>query len=199
MDQHSNLAFVGGAKITGLPVASAAGEAVAFEQLQAVLDGFAPKDNVRVASQVNVNLASPGASIDGIALSAGDRVLIRVQTTATENGIYAWNGAAVAMTRTSDADNFSELESATVTVDEGTSAGITYRQSGVNGVIGTNNIVWVQNGASAGAATETVSGTAVQVPGENVLLTAMEAWRCNNATALAVGLDIVSDYIETDN
>lgn len=48
-------------------------------------------------------------------------------------------------------------------------------------------------------ASGTLSGTAVEVPGEDVLLTAMEAWRCNNATALAVGLDIIGDYIETDN
>lgn len=158
MEQRSNVAFTGGAKITGLPAASAAGEAVAYEQLQALLDGFAPKDNARVAGQVNVNTASPGASIDGIALSAGDRVLLFNQSSALENGIWQWNGAAVAMARTSDADSFAELESAKITVDEGTSAGLTYRQTQVNGVIGSNNIVWVQDGAAAGAASETISG-----------------------------------------
>lgn len=160
MDQRSNLIFVGGAKITGLPQGAAAGEPATYDQLQAVIDGLAPKDNVRVAAQVNTNTASPGANINGIAMVVGDRVLLFNQTSALENGIWQWNGAAVAMTRTTDADNFAELESAKTTVDEGTSAGLTYRQTQVNGVIGTNNIVWVQDGSTAGAATETVSGIA---------------------------------------
>lgn len=158
MDYHANVNFVGGAKISGLPAASANGEAVAFEQLQALLDGLAPKDNVRVAGQVNVNLVAPGAALNGITMSVGDRFLAFNQTDAIENGIYQWNGAAVPSTRTTDASTFDELESAKVTVDEGTSAGMTYRQTQVNGVIGTNNIVWVQDGSTAGQATTTVSG-----------------------------------------
>ncbi len=39
----------------------------------------------------------------------------------------------------------------------------------------------------------------VVVPASTTLLTYLQAWRTNNATALAVGLDIMSDYIETDN
>jgi hypothetical protein len=39
----------------------------------------------------------------------------------------------------------------------------------------------------------------VQLPAPTTLLTYHKAWRTNNTTALAVGLDIISDYIETDN
>lgn len=67
------------------------------------------KKDVRVASTVNVNVASPGASIDGVALSASDRVLLKNQTTASQNGLYQWNGAAVAMSRTTDADATSDF------------------------------------------------------------------------------------------
>lgn len=42
-----------------------------------------------------------------------------------------------------------------------------------------------------------VSGT--DIPSPTTLLTYQQAWRTNNATAKAVGLDIMSDYIETDN
>ena len=38
----------------------------------------------------------------------------------------------------------------------------------------------------------------VALPANTTLLTYCQAWRSNNATALAVGLDIMSDYIETD-
>lgn len=38
----------------------------------------------------------------------------------------------------------------------------------------------------------------VALPSTTTLLTYLQAWRSNNATAAAVGLDIMSDYIETD-
>jgi hypothetical protein len=85
---------------------------------------------VRVATQsANVNLASPGANIDGIALAANDRILVNAQTNPVQNGIYIWNGAATAMTRATDADAASELAGALVLVREGTDAGRTFRQT----------------------------------------------------------------------
>lgn len=141
--------------------ATATGEVVTFEQLNAAIEGIAWKDNVRVASTVNVTVASPGSSIDGISLSAGDRVLLKNQTTQSENGLYIWNGAATPMTRTLDASTFDELESAVVTVDEGTTnGGTTWRQTQVNGVIGTNNVIWTGFIAGAAAASESAAGVA---------------------------------------
>jgi len=160
MDVRSNLAFSGGAKVTGLPASTAAGEPVVHEQLQSAINGLAWKDNCRVATQANVSIASPGATIDGITMVTGDRVLARVQTTTSENGIYIWNGAATPMTRAADADAYDELESAVVTVDEGTSAGATFRQSGVNGTIGSTAVTWTSFGTSAPAASETTAGVA---------------------------------------
>ncbi|MEJ0072553.1 MAG: hypothetical protein WDN27_00430 [Candidatus Saccharibacteria bacterium] len=49
-------------------------------------------------------------------------------------------------------------------------------------------------------ATGTLTGTAgTDVPDPSTLLSYQRIWRTNNATALAVAYDIVSDYIETDN
>jgi hypothetical protein len=157
---YTNINFNGGAKITGLPAGAATGEAVTFEQLNASIEGIAWKDSVRVAAPTNVNLAAPGATLDGITMVAGDRFLAPNQTTVTQNGIYVWNGAAVAATRSFDATTFSDLEGAVVTIEEGTSAGATYRQTQVNGVIGTNNVVWTSFGGSAPAASETTAGIA---------------------------------------
>lgn len=140
---------------------TATGDLVTYEQLNAAIEGIAWKDNVRFASTVNITVASPGSSFDGGTATAGDRILLKNQTSVPENGIYVWNGAATPMTRTADANVFDELESAVVTVDEGTSnAGTTWRQTQVNGVIGTNNIVWQAFGTSAPAATQTVAGIA---------------------------------------
>ena len=48
-------------------------------------------------------------------------------------------------------------------------------------------------------ATGTLNGTAGTVlPSSSTLLSYHWSWRCNNATALKVGFDIMSDYIETD-
>lgn len=49
---------------------------------------------------------------------------------------------------------------------------------------------------ATGTLTAAVSGT--QLPAPTTLLTYMNAWRSNNATALAVSLEIFSDYIETE-
>ena len=157
---HITHNYVGGAKITGLPAGSATGEPVTYEQFNSGIEGLNWKDSVRVKTTGNLNLASPGATIDGITMATGDRFLAGSQTSQPENGIYIWNGAASAATRSLDASTFDELEAATVTVEEGTSAGTTWRQTQVNGVIGTNNVVWTAFGTSASPASETVSGIA---------------------------------------
>lgn len=60
------------------------------------------EDAVRCATTTNLTLTAPGAIIDGVTLVAGDRVLVKDQTSTVDNGIYVWNGAAVAMTRSAD-------------------------------------------------------------------------------------------------
>ena len=45
----------------------------------------------------------------------------------------------------------------------------------------------------------TAATAGLQLPLNTTLLSYHKAWRTNNATALAVALDVVSDYIETDN
>lgn len=155
---YTDLDFSGGAKLTGLPASTAAGEAVTHEQLAAAIEGVAWKDDVRVSTQGNINLSSPGSSIDGVTMATSDRVLVRAQSTPAQNGIYIWNGAAVAMTRSADASTFNELESAIVPVSEGTDAGTAWRQTQVNGTIDSSNVVFTDYGSATPAASETVAG-----------------------------------------
>lgn len=146
------------ARITNLPSPSAAGDAATKGYVDSAIEGLSWKDSVRVATTANLNLASPGASVDGVTLAANDRVLVKNQTTASQNGIYIFNGSAVPLTRSSDANTADELEQAVVTVEEGTSAGATFRQTAVNFVIDTGAVTWVNFGTSAPAASETVPG-----------------------------------------
>ena len=147
-------------KVVNLPTPSASGDAVNKSYVDSLVEGLAWKDSCRVATQSTLNLASPGATIDGITMASQDRVLVRSQTAAADNGIYVWNGASSAMTRSLDASTFPELEQAITTVEEGTSAGAVYRQDQVNGTLGTSSINWVSFGTSAPAASESTAGIA---------------------------------------
>jgi hypothetical protein len=147
-------------KVVNLPTPSSSGDAAPKSYVDSLVEGLAWKDSCRVATQSNLNLSSPGATIDGITMASQDRVLVRAQSTASENGIYVWNGSSTAMTRSLDASTFPELEQAVTTVEEGTSAGTTYRQDQVNGTIGSSTITWVTFGTAAPAASETTAGVA---------------------------------------
>lgn len=151
LDANSN-------RINNLGAPLSDSDAARLSDIKSAVEGIAWKDNCRVASQVNVTLSGPGASIDGITLTNGDRVLIRAQTLALENGVYIFNGSASPMTRAPDASSADELENAVTTIDEGTSAGSTYRQSAVNFVLGVNDVVFASFGTSAPDASETVKG-----------------------------------------
>lgn len=146
--------------IINLPNAVNPQSPATLAQVNALVEGLAWKDNVVVATQANINLAAPGATVDGITMVAGDRFLARAQTTQPDNGIYIWNGAAVAATRSLDGTDVPELKNAVTTVDSGTSVGVSYRQITVAGVIGTANIVWNTFGSSSAPASETVAGVA---------------------------------------
>ncbi len=72
---------------------------------------------VRVISKSNLTLSGT-QTVDGVALSATDRIAVAAQTAPAENGIYAV--AAGAWARTADADTWAELMNLTCIADEGT-------------------------------------------------------------------------------
>lgn len=147
-------------KVINVPNPSSAGDAVPKSYVDSAIEGLSWKDSVRVSTQANLNLASPGATIDGITMASQDRFLVRSQSTASQNGIYIWNGASTAATRALDASTFAELEQAVVTVEEGTDAGTTWRQTQVNGTIDSSTVTWTSFGTSSPSASETTAGIA---------------------------------------
>ena len=154
----SDFDFNNAARIVNLPDPTLAQHPATKAYVDSAVEGLAWKDSVRVASTANLTITGPGATIDGVTMSANDRVLLKDQTTASQNGLYIWNGAAVSMTRAADANTFAELEQAVVTVEEGTSAGASFRQTAVNGTIDSISVTWTSFGTSAAAATETTAG-----------------------------------------
>ena len=80
------------------------------------------KQTVLAASTANVTLASGvenGDTLDGIVLTTGDRILLKDQSAAAENGIWVV-AASGAPTRATDADSGAELVGACVSVEQGT-------------------------------------------------------------------------------
>ena len=175
--------------------------------VDAVANGLDVKASVRVATTANlagsynngngtITASSNGAiSIDGVSLSVNDRVLVKDQTTQTQNGFYkvttvGSGSAAFVLTRTPDADAASELTGGAFTfVEEGTANADNGFVLTTNGTptLGTTNITFEQfSGAgqiSAGAGL-TKTGNTIDVVGT-----------ADKITVSANALTIASTYI----
>jgi len=98
--------------------------------VDALVTGLSWKNAVRVIATTEVNVTGPSsATIDGITLANGDRVLLKGENSSLNNGIWVFNGVSAAMTRPADADTAAELQAAAVFVKEGTYANTGWLQS----------------------------------------------------------------------
>lgn len=103
---------VGSQRLTNVADPTSAQDAATRAWVLSQLDGIATsqviKGSVKVAATSNVNLASPGTTIDGITMSNGDLFLATGQTTGSQNGPYVYNGSGVAATRATNWDTSGE-------------------------------------------------------------------------------------------
>jgi hypothetical protein len=115
-----------------------------------VAQGLDTKASCIAATTVNITLSAP-QTIDGIALIAGDRCLVKNQSTAADNGIYLV--AAGSWTRALDMDTWAEVPGAYVFIQTGTTLADTgwVCTSNAGGTIGVTAITWAQfSGAGSG-------------------------------------------------
>ena len=109
-------------KITGLAAGVADTDAANKGQVDAAQAGLDAKDACRVATTANITLSGEQA-IDGVTTTT-DRVLVKNQSTANQNGIYV--SASGAWARSTDADANAEVTSGLYTfITEGTANGST--------------------------------------------------------------------------
>lgn len=105
-------------KITNLLDPTAAQDAATKTYVDAAATGLDVKVSCRVATTANITLSGT-QTIDGVAVIATNRVLVKNQTTASDNGI--WVCAAGAWSRSTDADTSAEVTSGMYTfIGEGT-------------------------------------------------------------------------------
>ena len=207
---------MGSNKITGLGTPTADGDATTKAYVDSVAQGLDVKASVHAATTVNGTLATAyanGQVIDGVTLVTGDRILIKNQTTATENGIYTVN-ASGAPTRSLDMNVGTEFPGAFTFVEEGTTLAdtgwvctnndpvtlgttpIVFSQfSGAGEYIAGNGLTLVGNtfavgagtGITVGADTVSLTNTSLTVNGTSIALGASGTITANTTNALTLG------------
>lgn len=106
-------------KLTNLAAPTSDNDAATKAYVDAAKSGLDVKDSVRVATTANLASLSGLLTIDGITVVAGDRVLVKNQSTKSGNGIYL--AASGAWSRATDADSSAEVSAGMFTfVEEGT-------------------------------------------------------------------------------
>ena len=179
---------MGSNKITGLADPTDAQDAATKAYVDAARAGLDVKQSVRAATTVNVSLSGT-QTVDGVALSIGDRILVKNQTDATQNGIYVVASGSWARSADADAPNevspglFLFVEEGTLNADNGyvitSDAPLT---------VGTDPIVFTQfSGAGmivAGAAlTKTGNTLDVQVAANGGIEIASDALQLKSSLA----------------
>lgn len=157
------------------------------DRVQGISGGLAIKAPCRVATTGNVTL-SGFQTIDGVALAAGDanlRVLVRSQSTSTENGIYDCSSGA--WSRAKDFDGANDVVNGTqITITSGTTyAGAFFTVVGTDPITpGTTSVTFTSSAApSASAAAAAASAAAALVSETNADASEAAALTSKNAAA----------------
>ena len=136
-------------KITGLADPTADNDAANKGYVDGVAQGLDVKHSVKATTTSNGTLSSAfanGQTIDGVSLSTNDRILLKDQSTQTENGIYKVN-ASGAPSRVEDLDTGADAAGAFVFVEQGTvnaENGFVCTSNKGSAVVGTNNLTFAQ-------------------------------------------------------
>jgi hypothetical protein len=155
-------------KILNLPVPTNPSDAATKAYADAIAQGIIVKDAVQGVAVANVSLAAPGAIG---AATAGQRVLLTAQATASQNGLYTWTSAAAALARTTDFATGAVEQPGTATFDENTKT-LWVMNTQANVTVDTTAESWTSLGSAvnyAFTAPLTLNGTTVSLNNGNPL------------------------------
>jgi hypothetical protein len=135
---------MGDNKITGLATPTADADASTKAYVDSVAQGLDVKDSVKAATTANITLSGT-QTIDGVSVLADDRVLVKNQSTGTENGIYvcaggSWSRASDFAAGEDEAGAFTFVEQGTVNAE----SGFVCTNNKGSGVVGTHALVFSQ-------------------------------------------------------
>jgi hypothetical protein len=109
----------------------------------------------------NVNIASPGATLDGYSILTNDEILLTAQSTSSQNGVWTWNGASSALTRPNEFPTSGVIKRGRLIAV-------------INGTIYANTL-WILDSPAAGLTIDTTAQVWVQFTGATVTAAAIEA------------------------
>lgn len=139
-------------KLTNVAPGTLGQDAVNLNQLEAAITGLTWKNSVQAATSSNITLATAGLpTLDtNYVVQEGDRILVKSQTLAKENGIYVAH-AASAWVRATDQDQAAEFDGAAVLVEHGTVyANTAWTVNTAVTTVDTDPVNWVQFNGAAG-------------------------------------------------
>lgn len=171
LDGSSNYSFSSQIRYTGSDTNTQALATRGY--VDSVAAGLDPKDSCKVATTANITLSGT-QTIDGVSVSAGDRVLVKSQSSSSANGIYICDAGS--WSRSTDMAAGSAAAGASMFIEQGTVNGemgfVCTSNKGAD-VVGTNDLSFSQyTGASnitAGAAlSKTGDQLDVEVDGSSI-------------------------------
>jgi hypothetical protein len=166
--QNANNVALTGGTITGLGDPSSSSEAATKNYVDNLVTGLRTRVIARVASTANVVLTSGlenGDVLDGVTLATGNRVLLKNQTTTSQNGLYTVVASGTA-SRDIEFDIISEIAGQLILISEGTTNADTMYlcTTDTSATLGSSAITYTQVFPSAGG---TVTSVAVADSGSS--------------------------------
>jgi len=146
--QDANNVSVSGGSITGLGDPSVSSEAATKNYVDQAVAGLRTRVIAEAATTANIDLTADlqnGDTLDGVTLVTGDRVLVKDQTDATENGLYLVVASGTA-SRDPQFDTIAELSGQMIVVNQGTANDnkIFLCTTDSDATIGVSNITYTQ-------------------------------------------------------
>jgi hypothetical protein len=120
--QNANNVSISGGSVTGLGDPAVSSEAATKNYVDQAVAGLRNRIIAEAATTGNINLTTDlenGDTLDGVTLVTGDRVLVKDQTDATENGLYIVVASGAA-SRDPQFDTIAELSGQMIVVNQGT-------------------------------------------------------------------------------
>jgi len=162
--QNANNVAVTGGTITGLTSPSSGSDAATKTYVDNLITGIKTRIICRAASTANVVIASAlenGDTLDGVTLVTGDRVLLKNQSTGSQNGIYTVVASGSA-SRDTEFDVITELAGQLVIIQEGTvnADTIFLCTTDTSATLGTTTITFTKvEPTNSGTVTSIIAGT----------------------------------------
>jgi hypothetical protein len=197
--QNSNNVALTGGSITGLGDPSSSSEAATKNYVDNLVAGLRTRAVARVGSTANVVIASElenGDTIDGVTLVTGDRVLLKNQSTASQNGLYIVVASGAA-SRDTEFDTIEELAGQLILISEGSANAddLYLCTTDTSATLGSSTISYTQVFPSSGGTVTSVgiSGSEFTIGSSPITSSGTITLAVNSIAATKIGTGVVNN------